>query len=104
MYHVLFHYSGSGVCRSKKQTQTYTTVQQMYVLRVWSLCKYYEHAICVFGKFIDVTVPSTQVTSDGNQGYFSEENIYWAPASNITDLYEQLAHHKYREIPRHQIK
>ena len=32
-YHdiVLFHYSGSGVCRSKKQTQTYTTVQQMYV-------------------------------------------------------------------------
>ena len=34
MYHdiVLFHYSGSGVCRSKKQTQTYTTVQQMYVL------------------------------------------------------------------------
>ena len=50
-----------------------------------------------FGKFIEVTIPSAQVTSDGNQEYFSEENIYWTPASNITDLYEQLAHHKHRD-------
>ena len=47
-----------------------------------------------------------QATPNGNSSpeYFAEEDIYWAPASTIPALYEQLAHHKYREIPRNQIR
>lgn len=46
-----------------------------------------------------------QARASGNQvEYFAEEEVYWAPASNIPALYEQLAQHKYREIGRHQIR
>ncbi len=31
---------------------------------------------------------------------FTESEIYWAPASNQSDLYAQFAQNKFREIPR----
>ena len=36
--------------------------------------------------------------------FFVEDQIYWAPADTASDLYQQLASKKYREIPRDQIK
>ncbi len=36
--------------------------------------------------------------------FFVEDQIYWAPASNTSDLYAQLASKKYREIHRNQIR
>ena len=30
----------------------------------------------------------------------TESEHYWCPADNEADLYEQLSHHKYQEIPR----
>ena len=36
--------------------------------------------------------------------YFEEKNTYWEPASTVDDLYEQLSHHKYREISRQHIE
>ena len=38
------------------------------------------------------------------QVFFQESNIYWAPSSNPTELYAQLAKYKFREILSHQIK
>ena len=38
------------------------------------------------------------------QVFFQESNIYWAPSSNRTELYAQLAKYKFREILSHQIK
>jgi ephrin-B len=45
-------------------------------------------------------VYSTPYTTDGQQEFFEETDIYWAPASTVTGIYEQLSHHKYREISR----
>ena len=36
--------------------------------------------------------------------FFVENDIYWAPASTMSDLYSQLASKKYREICGGQIK
>ena len=36
--------------------------------------------------------------------FFEDEQVYWAPASTIADLYTQLASKKYREISREQIQ
>lgn len=36
--------------------------------------------------------------------FFPEEQIYWEPGSDTTDIYKQLSNKKYREIIRHQIK
>ena len=36
--------------------------------------------------------------------FFEESNIFWAPASTASDLYQQLAANKYREIPQHEIQ
>ena len=36
--------------------------------------------------------------------FFEECDIYWKPASDSANLYEQLARNKYREISRYQIK
>ena len=38
------------------------------------------------------------------QVFFQESNIYWAPSSNPTELYAQLAKYKFREILSLQIK
>ena len=38
------------------------------------------------------------------QVFFQESNIYWAPSSNPTELYAQLAKYKFREILSHQLK
>ena len=38
------------------------------------------------------------------QVFFQESNIYWAPSSNPTELYAQLAKYKFREILSPQIK
>ena len=51
---------------------------------------------------------SPYLTSQG-QGYdklrfFVESNIFWAPAATTSDLYQQLAANKYREIPQHEIQ
>lgn len=36
--------------------------------------------------------------------FFEEENEYWAPSIEPAKLYSQLSSHKYREIPRSQIR
>ena len=36
--------------------------------------------------------------------FFEDEQVYWAPASTIADLYTQLSSKKYREISREQIQ
>ena len=36
--------------------------------------------------------------------FFEEEEIYWEPALDSSQLYSQLARHKYREIPRSQLR
>ena len=38
------------------------------------------------------------------QVFFQESNIYWAPSSNPTELYAQLAKYKFREILNTKIK
>ena len=45
-----------------------------------------------------LSLPSTPIT------FFEESDTYWAPSSNPSELYEQLAVKKYREIPRNQIQ
>ena len=36
--------------------------------------------------------------------FFTETDIYWVPASNTTELDNQLAKNKFREISRHHIE
>jgi len=38
------------------------------------------------------------------ESFFTESEIYWAPASNPRDLYAQLSQSKFREIRRQQIQ
>jgi len=40
----------------------------------------------------------------GKESFFQECEVYWAPASNPRDLYEQLSRFKFREILRPQIQ
>ena len=43
-------------------------------------------------------------SSNLEDGFFTESEIYWAPASNSQDLYAQLSSSKFREILRPQIR
>ena len=38
------------------------------------------------------------------ENFFTESEVYWAPASNPRDLYAQLSQFKFREIRRQQIQ
>ena len=36
--------------------------------------------------------------------FFEETNTFWPPAANTSELYEQLAAKKYREIPKSELQ
>ncbi len=52
--------------------------------------------ICIFWIYLQTQTYNTL-------NFFVEDQIYWAPADTATDLYQQLASKKYREIPRTEI-
>lgn len=39
-----------------------------------------------------------------NNLFFQENDVYWEPSSNCTELYAQLSKFKFREIWRHQVR
>jgi hypothetical protein len=43
-------------------------------------------------------------TASKSAEFFEESDLYWSPASDPNELYDQMAAKKYREIPRHQIQ
>ena len=50
-----------------------------------------------------------QVVNEGGadveeKSFFTESDIYWEPASNPSELYEQLSQSKFREIQRNMIQ
>ena len=65
--------------------------------------------LCVYSwnEFMSPPPPPPQVQVGEKRGsltFFEECDTYWKPAPNRECLYAQLAHRKYREIPRHQIQ
>ena len=55
-------------------------------------------------------LPHPQVVKDSGgvgdeeKSFFTESDVYWVPASNPAELYEQLSKYRFREIQRHQIR
>ena len=59
------------------------------------------------GQCILVVLELQNVAADNKmvqESFFTESEIYWAPASNPRDLYAQLSQSKFREIRRQQIQ
>ncbi len=52
-----------------------------------------------------LNIAQNQVASPTlDTAFFEESNEFWAPESDTSKLYEQLAKRKYREIPRSAIQ
>ena len=45
---------------------------------------------------------SGSIKSDAS--FFEESDTYWKPATDCSEIYQQMARNKYREIPRHLIQ
>ena len=64
----------------------------------------------VLSKIDSVLSLHTKVLRNGDcggsneEGFFTESDIYWVPASSSAELYEQLSKYRFREIPRSQIQ
>ena len=63
--------------------------------------------IIFYGQCILLVLELQNVAADNKmvqESFFTESEIYWAPASNPRDLYAQLSQSKFREIQRQQIQ